>query len=176
MSLTYDCRDCGEQEHVSFGGHDTCSECVAKMRARKDEIVHIHEKVLRYVLFVLRGSETVTTDLCDEVQMAADETKAEIERLQDKQDEANVCIAHNDKLLGRIEVMETLIEAMGATIDALRGLQTDQDKIKQAMRRIEAHHDANPRCPLCGDIGWTEEQDGPEDCQCVLSAADRVPL
>lgn len=33
------------------------------------------EKVLLYVLFVLTGSEEVKTDLCDSVQMAADNTK-----------------------------------------------------------------------------------------------------
>lgn len=40
------------------------------------------EKVLRYVLFVLTGGEDVETDLCDAVQMAADDTKREVECLK----------------------------------------------------------------------------------------------
>lgn len=34
MGLTYDCRDCGEQQYVGCIGHDTCPECVAKLRSR----------------------------------------------------------------------------------------------------------------------------------------------
>jgi hypothetical protein len=42
----------------------------------------IRDKVLRYVLFALRGNEIVKSDLCDEVQIAADEARAEVVRLK----------------------------------------------------------------------------------------------
>lgn len=28
-----------------------------------------------------------------------------------------------------------------------------------------------PKCKKCGDVGWTEEKDGPMDCECVVPDA-----
>lgn len=46
------------------------------------------------------------------------ELRAEVEQLRDRQDEANVCIAYNDKLLEQITQLQTVLKANIARADA----------------------------------------------------------
>jgi len=66
MTMTYNCRDCGEQVHVSAGGHDTCWHCVEKMRADAERLRAKLARVADWLRFAANSEGGIAAEI-DEV-------------------------------------------------------------------------------------------------------------
>lgn len=90
-------------------------------------------KVLRYILFVTTGSNEIKADLCDDVQMAADRQKAEIERLRSGLHDAEAFGDFQIELRDRLSLKENAEACAKMAAEAT----TENERLREALRMIE---------------------------------------